>query len=201
MHRGGLERRRFVCTGLCPGLPRAGVISSAIPFANKDTCKILPCRWKTIFFLNRYFPFAARAVFKSNSTKACKYPDGLLQQSITEMVAADKEVAQSKKYYPLLKQATVEGFAHEGKAVFAEAGALAQATIDYRRITCHTHIWTGGQDKVWPLKTAFYLHKQLADADLHICRFSGHLLYLKEWEKIVATFARQQAPTVHSFAG
>lgn len=175
------------------------LLSSAIPFANKDAGKALPRRWKSISLLNRYFPFAARRLFRSLSNKAQKTPGQLLQQSIREMVLADKEVASDAQFCPLLQQAAMEGFANNGLGVLHEAKALCTARIDYRRITCPVHIWTGEQDNVWPLASATYLHERLPQAALHIFRNSGHLLYLKEWKRLVAFFASHGVEPKPSF--
>ena len=189
---GGLFAQAFAQT--YPGTVLSlHLISSALPFAKKDVGNALPGRWKSVRFINRYFPFLAKTGFRSVSTKAQKFPDGLMQQSLKEMVAADREVASDKRYYTLLLQAAVEGFAHEGKAVFAEANALSAAMIDYSRITGPVHIWTGKQDNIWPVATAQYLQDRLPQSQLHLFRHSGHLLYLREWEKIVTAFALQTA--------
>ena len=168
------------------------LISSALPFANKDARKALPGRWKTLAFLNRYFPFAAKVMFRSVSKKAQREPEQLMQQSLNNMVDADKTVAVDGRFSSLLQQAAAEGFANNGEGVFQEAKALNRARVDYVKITCPVHIWTGEQDNIWPLSTATYLHERLPQSALHIFRNSGHLLYLKEWERLVTAFAHSR---------
>lgn len=169
------------------------LISSAIPVALNDAAKTLPRRWKSLVFLNRYFPLLAKMLFRNVSKKAQKNPGKLMQQSMDDMTPADKEVAGDKRFYPLLQQAAVEGFANKGQGVLLEAKALGKAKIAYSKITCPVHIWTGEQDAIWPLSTARFLHNQLPQAELHIFRNAGHLLYLKEWKKLVAAFAQCKA--------
>lgn len=176
------------------------LLSSAIPFGNKDARSALPRRWKRIALLNRYVPLAAKLVFRSVSKKAQKAPAQLMAESIKEMVAADKAVAGDERFSSLLQQAALEGFANNGSGVYQEAKALCKATVAYNRISCPVHIWTGEQDNIWPLATARYLHERLPQAELHIFRNSGHLLYLKEWEKITGAFAFQPVLPTHSFA-
>jgi len=165
------------------------LVSSAIPFASSEAADALPRRWKRLVFLNRFVPFLAKILFGSVSKKAQKNPGQLMQQSIKDMVPADKEVANDQRVYPLLQQAAVEGFANKGMGVLQEAKALGKARIDYNKITCRVHIWTGEQDNVWPLSTARFLHNHLPQAELHIFRNAGHLLYLKEWKKLIEAFA------------
>ena len=167
------------------------LLSSAIPFGNKDARKVLPGRWKSIALLNRFFPLAAKLVFRSVSKKAQRAPEQLKAESIKEMVAADKAVAGDERFSFLLQQAALEGFANNGSGVYQEAKALCKATIDYNRISCPVHIWSGEQDNIWPLAIARYLHDCLPQSELHIFRNSGHLLYLKEWERIISAFAFQ----------
>ena len=171
------------------------LISSALPFANKDSRKALPGRWKSIAFLNRFFPFAAKMVFRSVSKKVQKAPAQLMQQSINGMVEADKAVAGDSRFSSLLQGAAVEGFANNGDGVFQVAKALSRARIEYSKITCPVHIWTGEQDNIWPPSTARYLHQHLPQAELHLFRNSGHLLYLKEWDRLVAAFATSRINT------
>ena len=169
------------------------LVSSAIPFASSEAANALPRRWKSLVFLNRSFPLLAKMVFRSVSKKAQENPEQLMRQSIKNMVPADKEVANDNQFSSLLQQAALEGFANNGQAVLLEAKAVGKAKINYSEITCPVHIWTGEQDVIWPLATARFLHNQLPQAELHIFRNAGHLLYLKEWQKLVAAFALHRA--------
>lgn len=165
------------------------LLSSAIPFAMKEARNVVPGRWKTIQWMNRWFPFAAKELFRRISKEIQANPAHLMERSIPYMVAVDQEVARDSRYASLLQAATLEGFANRGRGVLHEAKAITKAVIDYHKITCPVHIWTGEQDTIWPPATAGYLLKQLPQSHLHIFRNSGHLLCLKEWEKIVAAFA------------
>jgi pimeloyl-ACP methyl ester carboxylesterase len=114
------------------------------------------------------------------------------------MAPPDRVVAVGNRFYPLLQKAALEGFANNGEGVLAEAKAVSNACINYSRIRCPVHIWTGGQDNIWPVSTAEYLHRQLPQSQLHILRKGGHLHYLKEWERLVAAFAQQETAKANS---
>ena len=169
------------------------LLNSAIPFANRDALTVLPGRWKAITFLNRYCPFVTKCLFRQVGRLAEKDPAALLKQSIRWMTEADKKAAGEKSISAPLLEATRQGFAQRGAGVYYEARALGRTKIDYTKITCPVHIWTGEQDTIWPPATAGYLLKKLPQSHLHIFRHSGHLLFLKEWEKIVTAFAAAPA--------
>jgi pimeloyl-ACP methyl ester carboxylesterase len=63
--------------------------------------------------------------------------------------------------------------------------------IPLAHITAPTLIWHGTDDTSWPLGFAYYLNDQIKNSQLRIIENQGHLLYLAQWNAILAAAIRE----------
>jgi pimeloyl-ACP methyl ester carboxylesterase len=168
------------------------LISSAIPLYNPCGRKVLPLKWKVIPAVNRLLPGVARKLFSDMAGKMRKAPDQVLRQSFRQMPPSDQRVTDQPENYALLRQAGLESYGTQGRGPYFDVLALcAREVIPLADITAPTLIWHGTDDTSWPLAFAYYLNGQIKNAQLRVLEKQGHLLYLTQWNPILAAAVRE----------
>ncbi|MHC0037678.1 alpha/beta fold hydrolase [Pseudoneobacillus sp. C159] len=163
------------------------LVSSAIPLNSDTTKKILPSNWKMIRNMNMYIPFMTKVFFRSFSKKLTKNLEKAIQESIQQMVEEDKKIATDPAMQAVITKGAVEGYQHNGLAVYYDALALCNKYRTNRESVPNVkvNIWQGGKDTVWTAETSKYLREKYPNSIYSFVEKEGHLLYLSHWDEIL----------------
>lgn len=162
------------------------LVSSAIPFNNKQSSKVLPTNWKMIHMMNRLFPFLSKRFFNNLSNKINDQLDRTIEQSIKEMIESDRMIVNQPTIREKITHGAQEAYQHKGLAVYYDALAMTEKIDNTNHLTpFKVYIWQGDQDRIWTLKTSEYLRGRYQNAVLQIVEGQGHLLYLSHWNHII----------------
>lgn len=163
------------------------LVSSAIPLNSNETKNILPSNWKMIRKMNRYIPFVTKLFFRSFSKKLTKNLNAAIHESIQQMVEEDKRIATDPDMQTAITKGAVEGYHHNGAAVYYDALALCKKykTIEKPIPIAKVNIWQGGRDTVWTADTSKYLREKYPNSIYSFVEKEGHLLYLSHWDEIL----------------
>lgn len=162
------------------------LVSSAIPFNSVQTKNILPANWKLIKAMNRYFPSFSKRFFKKLSQKIVHQLDRTMDQSLREMVEADRRVAIQPAIMAKITRGAQEAYQNDGLAVYYDAQAMTERMEFTTGPTpFNVFIWQGVQDRVWTMRTSEHLSSRYENSQLQVIEGQGHLLYLSHWNEIL----------------
>jgi pimeloyl-ACP methyl ester carboxylesterase len=168
------------------------LVSSAIPLYNPCSRKVLPLKWKIIPAVNRLLPGVARKLFSGMAGKMRKAPDQVLRQSFRQLPPSDQRVADQLENYALLRQAGLRATGRRARVRTSTCWLCAAGkSFRWPDITAPTLIWHGTEDTSWPLAFAYYLNGQIKNSQLRVLEKHGHLLYLTQWNLILAAAVRE----------
>ncbi|WP_439882726.1 alpha/beta fold hydrolase [Pontibacter sp. MBLB2868] len=166
------------------------LISSAIPFYNLSSRKILPLKWKIISASNRILPSLSKRMFLSIARKLNKQPLELIKRSINSLPSVDKQVVEKPENYAVFTTAVKESYGEYGLGPYFDILALSAKTqIPLDQINTRTLIWHGSHDNLWPIEFANYLGSEIKGAETRIVENKGHFLYLDSIHQILKTAA------------
>ncbi|WP_226087680.1 alpha/beta fold hydrolase [Mesobacillus sp. S13] len=163
------------------------LVSSAIPLNSEETKSVLPSNWKMIRNMNKYIPFMTKFYFKSLSKKVAKNLDGVIQESVKQMVEEDKKVMNNPTIQPAILKGTVEGYRNSGIGVYYDALALCNKMNESKNpgFNGKVHIWQGSADTIWTSDTSNFLKEKYTNSTYTSIDNGGHLLYLSHWDEIL----------------
>lgn len=97
------------------------LLSTYLPLSEWAVHRHLSPLWKTLRWGQVSFPWLNRAAFLWLSWQWTRHPDRIIDWFTRLMLPAEKFV--TTRFRALLRDATVQGFAHQGRGVFDDAQA------------------------------------------------------------------------------
>jgi pimeloyl-ACP methyl ester carboxylesterase len=166
----------------------ATLLSTCLPLGESEARRHLSPLWKALRWGQVSFPWLNRTTFLWLSRQWQRHPDRTIDWFIRLMFPAEKQV--TARHRALLRDAAVAGFAHHGRGVYDDAQAWCRSPgFRIEDVRAPVRLWHGQADGVWHPGNIPYLAQRLGGALLHLLPAQGHMLYLENWEAILAEMA------------
>ena len=160
------------------------LLSTCLPLGERATYRHLSPVWKVLWWAQTGFPWLNRATLLWLSRQWARHPDRTIDWFIRFMQPA--EAAVTKRFRALLRDAAVQGFAHQGRGVFDDAQAWCRRPgFQMEDVRAPTTLWHGRADGVWAPGNIPYLTGRIAGARVRLLPEQGHMLYLENWAAIL----------------
>ena len=161
------------------------LLSTCLPLGERAVHRHLSPLWKTLRWGQGSFPWLNRAAFLWLSRQWARHPDRTIDWCTRLMLPAEKSV--TTRFRALLRDAAVQGFAHQGRGVFDDAQAWCRPPgFRIEDVCTPMRLWHGAADGVWAPGNIPYLAARLGGAPVHLLPGQGHMLYLENWPAILA---------------
>ena len=161
------------------------LLSTCLPLGERAAYQHLSPLWKLLRWGQLAFPWLNRTTFLWLSRQWARHPDRTIDWFIRLMCSEEARVTAGHR--ALLRDAAVAGFANHGRGVYDDAQAWCRPpgfrTEDVR---APVRLWHGQADGVWAPGNIPYLAARLGGAPVHLLPAQGHMLYLENWEAILA---------------
>ena len=160
------------------------LLSTCLPLGEADAYRHLSPVWKALRWGQTGFPWLNRATLLWLSRQWTRHPDRTIDWFIRLMRPAEARV--TARYRALLRDAAVQGFAHQGRGVFDDAQAWCRPPgFRLEDVRAPLRLWHGQADGVWAPGNIPYLAQRLGGAPVRLLPAQGHMLYLENWEAIL----------------
>ena len=164
------------------------LLSTCLPLGERAAHAHLSALWKGLLWGQLSFPWLNRTTFLWLSGQWAHHPDRTIDWFIRGMRPAEARV--TARFRALLRDAAVQGFAHHGRGVFDDAQAWCRPPgFRIEDVRAPMQLWHGQADGVWNPGNIPYLAARLGDAPMHLLPAQGHMLYLENWDAILAEMA------------
>ena len=164
------------------------LLSTCLPLGERAAYRHLSPLWKALRWGQMGFPWLNRATFLWLSRQWARHPDRTINWFIRLMRPAEKQV--TARFRALLRDAAVQGFAHQGRGVFDDAQAWCRPPgFQIEAVQAPTTLWHGLADGVWAPGNIPYLAQRIAGARVRLLPAQGHMLYLENWTAILEEMA------------
>ena len=168
------------------------LLSTCLPLGEPASYRHLSRIWKALHWGQMGFPWLNRTAFLWLSRQWARHPDRTIGWFIRLMRPAESDVTAQPAFRAILREAAVQGFAHQGRGVYDDAQAWCrQPGFAIEDVRAPTTFWHGTDDGVWAPDNIPYLASRLPTTKVHMLPGQGHMLYLENWEAILTTMAQQ----------
>jgi len=167
---------------------RVVLVSSSAPFHDPDTAADLGTKWRSLGLMARHAPSLIRPTFSGTARTFRRDPEGVVEQSIRDMVPADQAVARRPVIREQLMLAAQDAFRQDGEGIFEDTVAIARPWgFELEDVTVPVRLWHGCDDTTWSLAVAEALERRLPQVSTTFVPGAGHLLYLDRWADILGS--------------
>jgi len=164
------------------------LLSTCLPLGERAAYRHLSPLWKALRWGQLGFPWLNRTTFLWLSRQWARHPDRTIDWFIRLMFPAEKAV--TARFRALLRDAAVQGFAHQGRGVFDDAQAWCRPPgFRIEDVRAPIRLWHGAADGVWAPGNIPYLAARLGGAPVRLLPDQGHMLYLENWAAILEEMA------------
>ncbi|RYU82476.1 alpha/beta fold hydrolase [Hymenobacter persicinus] len=163
------------------------LLSSILPFGDPAAYEEFTVGWKAVRYLNEYLPALGKLAFAEISAQWQRDPDATIDHYLKLIFGPPEQVVGFEPANrALLRDAAVQGFAHDGQGVYFDSRAICQPLpFALASIQAPTTIWHGDADTIWPPASLHYLTERIPQAQMRMLPGEGHMLYLRHWEAIL----------------
>ncbi len=164
------------------------LLSTCLPLGEAAAYRHLSPWWKALRWGQVSFPWLNRTTFLWLSRQFSRHPNRTIDWFIRLMRPAEARV--TARYRALLRDAAVQGFAHQGRGVYDDAQAWCRPPgFHPEDVRAPTRLWHGQADGVWAPGNIPYLARRVPAAQMHLLPAQGHMLYLENWPAILEELA------------
>lgn len=163
------------------------LLSTILPFGEEAAYQHFTPGWKAVRFAQEHLATLGKLALAEISTQWQQHPDATIDRYLKLIFGPpEQEVSFRPANRALLRDAAVQGFAHEGQGVYYDGQAICQP-LPFSLADCRAPatLWHGLADTIWPVASLSYLTERLPHATLHLLPDEGHMLYLNQWPAIL----------------